>query len=95
MLRKLTNSKWSSGILWYSEVYSLVMTIKLWTQHPFPWTFQSCARCGDCEKVMWKDYRRDYIGYAAGDVQPIRKKEHMTNIDQQFKSQTKQWIWYI
>lgn len=71
------------------------MTIKIWTQHPFPSTFQSCARCGNCEKVMWQNYRRDRIGCAAGDVQPIRKKEHMTNIDQQFKSQKKKQIWYI
>lgn len=87
MLSKLTNSKSSSGILWYSEVYSkyIVMTINIWTEHPFPWTFQSCARTATVRR--WCDKKLSAYLMCSWWVQPIRKKRHMTNIDQQFKSQ--------
>lgn len=94
MLSKHTNSKLSSGILWYFEVYSLIShDHQNMDTASFPMNFSKLCQSGNCEKVMWQNYRRDRIGCAAGDVQPIRKKEHMTNIDRQFKSQKKQWIY--
>lgn len=65
------------------------MTINIWTQHPFPWTFQSCARAATVRRWC------DKITVGVFDAQPIRKKEHMTNIDQQFKSQKKTDMIYL
>ena len=53
MLRKVSNSELSSGILWYFEVYSLISRYHQYMDTAsFPMNFSKLCESGNCEKVM-------------------------------------------